>query len=191
MSTTPLSVREIRKDDIDLITDYWLNADPGFLKGMGVDLDKLPGRDEWKKILSEQLNQPIEEKKSYCIIWEVDNIPAGHSNINKIILGQEAFMHLHLWNTNVRKKGLGTAFIKLTLPYYFEKFRLKKLYSEPYALNAAPNRTLEKAGFGFVKKYRTIPGWLNFEQEVSLWEMSYDQFNEIKRVHNLHIFNKD
>jgi ribosomal-protein-alanine N-acetyltransferase len=180
MNKNLLSVREIQKNDIDLITDYWLTADTTFLKGMGVDPDKLPGRDEWKKLLSEQLAQPIVEKKSYCIIWEVDNKSTGHSNINKIILGEEAFMHLHLWNTDVRKKGLGTAFIKLTLPFYFEKFRLEKLYSEPYALNPAPNKALKKAGFEFIKKYKTIPGWLNFEQEVNLWEMSYNQFKEAK-----------
>ena len=88
-------------------------------------------------------------------------------------------MHLHLWNTGTRQKGMGTALVKLTLPFFFINYHIKKLYCEPYALNPAPNKTLEKAGFKFVKKFTTIPGWLNFEQEVNLWEMSYERFSEL------------
>ena len=175
-----LSVREIRKDDIDPITRYWLGADSLFLKGMGVDTGKMPERDEWRKMLLEQLNESIKEKKSYCIIWLVDNKPVGHSNVNKIISGEEACMHLHIWNDDVRKKGFGTSFIKMTLPWFFEKLKLKKIYCEPYALNPAPNKTLEKAGFEFVKEYITTPGWLNFEQPVNLWEMSYERFIKLR-----------
>ena len=36
----------------------------------------------------------------------------------------------------------------------------------------APNRVLEKAGFEFVKTDRTVPGPINFEQDVNCWHMS-------------------
>jgi RimJ/RimL family protein N-acetyltransferase len=108
--------------------------------------------------------QSIEEKKSYCIIWLVDDTPVGHSNINKIVFGEEAFMHLHIWDNTIRKKGFGTEMVKRTLPYFFNNYKLRNLYCEPYALNAAPNKTLEKVGFEFVKQYTTTPGWINFEQ---------------------------
>jgi len=180
MQKTVLSVRELQKEDIDLITDYWLVSDPEFLQGMGVDMNKVPGRDKWKEMLSEQLNQSYNEKKSYCIIWQMDNIPIGHSNINKIIFGEQAYMHLHIWNADTRKKGFGIAFMKMTLPWFFEKYKLKKLYCEPYALNPAPNKILEKTGFKFIKEYITTPGWLNFEQPVNLWMMSDDRFKKIK-----------
>ena len=182
MTKNVLSVRELKTEDIDLITQYWLNADTAFLGGMGVAINKIPNADEWKAMLSEQLNQPIEEKKSYCIIWQVNDTPIGHSNINKIIFGEEAYIHLHIWNADARRKGYGAAFIKMTLPWFFNKYKLKKLYCEPYALNDAPNKTLEKAGFEFIKEYMTIPGWLNFEQPVKLWEMSYDRFKSNENV---------
>lgn len=175
-----LSVREIREDDIDPITRYWLGADSAFLKAMGVDISKMPNRDEWRKILLEQISQSVEEKKSYCIIWLVDGIPVGHSNVNKIVFREEAYMHIHIWDADTRKKGFGTSFIKMTLPWFFEKLKLKKVYCEPYALNPAPNKTMEKLGFEFIKKYITTPGWLNFEQPVNLWEMSYERFKELK-----------
>jgi RimJ/RimL family protein N-acetyltransferase len=171
-----LTVRELQEKDIDAITAYWLHSDAEFLKGMGVDLTKLPTRQEWRAMLTEQLQTPLLEKKSYCIIWEVEGSAVGHSNINKIIPGQEAFMHLHLWDTEVRQKGYGTRLIHLTLPYFFKGYRLKTLYCEPYALNPAPNRTLERAGFRPVKEYVTTPGWINFEQPVRLWQMTAEEF---------------
>lgn len=62
MNKTVLSVRELQKSDINLIIRYWLDSDKTFLVGMGVDVNKIPGKDEWKRMLSEQLGQPIEEK---------------------------------------------------------------------------------------------------------------------------------
>ena len=175
-----LSVRELQQKDIEPLTRYWLTAEPEFLIGMGVDLRKMPRPEEWSMMLNEQLQTPLQDKKSYCIIWLENDVAVGHSNINKIIFGQEAYMHLHLWNNVSRKQGNGTAFVRLTLPYFFENCKLKKLYCEPYALNPAPNKTLQKAGFAFVKKYTCIPGTLNFEQEVNLWEMTYEKFESIK-----------
>jgi RimJ/RimL family protein N-acetyltransferase len=171
-----LSVREIQQQDIDLLVRYWLQSDGAFLTAMGVDLTKIPSEENLRVMLSQQLDQRNQEKQSYCIIWEIDGEPCGHSNINRIIFGEEAYMHLHLWNAVSRQKGSGLALVKMTLPYYFENFHLKMLYCEPYALNPAPNKTLPKAGFRFVKEYVTIPGYLNFEQPVKRWELSYADY---------------
>jgi RimJ/RimL family protein N-acetyltransferase len=127
-------------------------------------------------MLSEQLSQSYHEKKSYCIIWLEDDKPVGHSNVNKIVFGEIAYMHLHLWYTGTRKKGAGTVFVKKTLPFFFENLQLKKICCEPYSLNPAPNKTLARVGFRFVNEYKTTPGWLNFEQTVNLWEMNHSEF---------------
>ena len=171
-----LNVREIQPSDIALITNYWLTADHSFLEGMGVEVSKMPGQEQWHQMLGAHLTQPYREKQSYCIIWELDGQPVGHSNINKIKFGEAAYMHLHLWVGGERQKGIGTAFVKMTLPYFFDNMQLKKLYCEPYALNPAPNKTLEKVGFKFVETLITTPGWLNFEQAVNLWELSAEDF---------------
>jgi RimJ/RimL family protein N-acetyltransferase len=173
------TVRELTHADIEPLTNYWMNASDEFLVGLGVDLSKMPSREQFEQMLNEQLSQAIEQKKSYCIIWLADGEPVGHSNINKIIFGEEAYMHLHLWHNVSRQHGMGTNFVKLTIPFYFNNYKLKKLYCEPYSLNPAPNKTLPKAGFDFVKDYITIPGWLNFEQKVNLWEMSCEKFSQL------------
>jgi RimJ/RimL family protein N-acetyltransferase len=166
-----LTVREIKESDIDLIIQYWMNAGNDHLVAMGVDLAKLPSETDWQRMLASQILLPNPEKQSYCTIWELNGKPIGHCNVNKIIFGEEASMHLHIWYAEERKMGLGVAFIKKSLPFFFNQLHLKKVYSEPYALNEAPNRTLAKAGFHFIKEYTTVPGSINFEQPVKRWEI--------------------
>ncbi len=180
MNINNLSVRELKETDIPLIINYWQTTDEAFLASMGADINKIPAREDWEKMLAEQLSQSYMDKKSYCIIWLVDNEPVGHSNVNKIIFGEEAYMHLHLWKSDKRQQGIGAALVKLTLPWFFNNLQLKKIYCEPYALNPAPNKTLEKVGFTFIKEYITIPGSLNFEQPVKLWELKYEDYLRMK-----------
>ncbi|HTA28729.1 MAG TPA: GNAT family protein [Bacteroidia bacterium] len=177
-----LSVREIEKSDIDSLVKYWLESDEAHHAGMGVDPAKIPDEKAWRLMLSKQLNQAYKEKQSYCIIWEVDGKAMGHCNINPVVFGEEAFIHLHLWKSDIRKKGIGTELVKMTLPYFFNNMQLKKIYCEPYALNPAPNRTLPKLGFEFVKEYVTVPGSLNFEQPVRRWELSLEKFEEMNLI---------
>ena len=34
-----------------------------------------------------------------------------------------------------------------------------------------PNRTLQRAGFKYVKTHMTVPGLLNYRQAVNRWEL--------------------
>ena len=166
-----INVREIRIEDINLLADYWIKSKPDYLVKMGVDLNKLPTRKELSSMLIEQINTPVARKKSYALVWELNGKQIGHSNVNGIEYGKQATMHLHMWESRTRKKGL---------PFYFEQLKIKKLICEPYTLNPAPNKTSKKIGFEFIKNYRTIPGSLNFEQDVNRWELTKEKFNYIK-----------
>lgn len=139
-----LSVRELTEPDIELIANYWLTASDDLLWSMGADPAKVPPRDFWIEMLSAQLRAAYNEKPSYATIWLVDGEPVGHCNVNKITFGDEAYMHLHMWQGDNRRKGMGVDLVKMSVPYFFKNLQLKNLYSEPYALNIAPNRTLEK-----------------------------------------------
>ena len=164
-------VREIRLNEIGLIADYWGSATSEYLRSMGADSTKMPPRDHFMDMLSGQLLLPYDQKAALALIWLLDEVPVGHCNVNQIQYGDQARMHLHLWNPISRQRGLGTELIRKSIPIFFEKLELTTLYCEPSALNSAPNKALAKAGFTFVKKYLTIPGSINFEQEVNQWKM--------------------
>ena len=164
-----ISVRPIEHKDINALADYWLNSSDEHHISMGVDLSKLPNRADLISMLSSQLNTPIEQKKSFALIWLLNDKAIGHCNVNQIEYNKQAFMHLHLWDEQTRHKGLGSQLVKLSIPLFFEALKLQHLFCEPYALNPAPNKTLERIGFTFVKEHVCIPGYLNFEQPVKRW----------------------
>ena len=155
------------------MVDYFLNADDLFLERMGVARALLPSRDGWLESLLADHQLPDERKDRLYVGWFYDGEPVGHSSVNRIKVGEEAFFHLHLWRPQLRKSGLGTEFCRRSIEIYFERLRLKRLWSEPYAENAAPNRALVKLGFEFVKRYRTVPGPINVEQDVNLYRLEH------------------
>ena len=163
----PFSIRE----EYELMLDYFYKADEPFLRGMGVDRLKLPQRDKWLDALLVDHKKPDKERDRFYLVWIFRRQRVGHSSINNIIHGTEAFIHLHLWNSNLRKAGLGTEFVRRSANFFFDRFNLKKLVCEPWAENPAPNRVLEKLGFTFVRRYRTIPGIIAYEQDVNRYEL--------------------
>jgi RimJ/RimL family protein N-acetyltransferase len=163
----PFSSRE----EYELMLDYFYKADDPFLRGMGVDRLKLPERDKWLEALLLDHEKTDGERDRFYLLWIFRGRRVGHSSINKIVPGTEAFIHLHLWKSQLRRAGLGTEFVRRSANFYFERFNLKKLVCEPSAGNPAPNRVLEKLGFTFIRRYRTIPGVIAYEQDVNRYEL--------------------
>lgn len=174
-----LSVREMNKGDIEDFVQYWLNASDQYLLDLGVDLKKRPTREQIEKLVNDQIGVAMEKRKAYFLTWLYDNKSIGCSNLNQIEYGKRAFMHLHIWDYMNRKKGFGAALIKKSLPFYFKNLKLQEVYCEPYALNPAPNKVVEKIGFTFIKQYLTVPGASNFEQMVNQWKLTRADYESI------------
>ena len=173
-----ISVREMKENDIEQIVEYFADATPEYLIGMGADPNKIPSKEKWIGILQKEFKKDNKEKEFYYIIWQIGEKSIGHSNINKIIFAKEAYMHLHIWGKENRHKGIGLQLIKETIPFYFRNFNLQELYCEPYSLNPAANNTLVKVGFEFIKEYETTPGWINLHQKVKRYILTKDSFEE-------------
>lgn len=170
-----IGTREMQKSDIPLVVNYFLNASEEELRIMGAESSKLPSFSNWTTRLEQELALPIPEKTYYYIIWLKNNLPIGHSNINEIKLGEEAYMHLHLWASDLRQKGLGNELMKLTIHEYFKLFALKRLYCQPKSDNPAPNKTLRKLGFDYIESIDCRPGWINFYQTVNKYVLTLEK----------------
>jgi RimJ/RimL family protein N-acetyltransferase len=103
------------------------------------------------------------------VVWEDDDVAVGFSTADKIAYGEQANMHLHILEADRRSSGVGVACVRATVDLLFEKLALRRLFCEPNAFNVAPNRTLQRVGFRYVKTHRTVPGWLNYHQPVTRW----------------------
>jgi RimJ/RimL family protein N-acetyltransferase len=153
--------------EYELMIDYFLAAEEPFLRGMGVEPSRLPSRAEWIDHVMLDHVRPDAQKVRAYLAWVHEGRIVGHSSISHIKVGAEAFIHLHLWDGALRRNGLGTWYFSRSAWEFARAFRLQRLYSEPYAENPAPNRALLKSGFRFIKRHRTVPGSINFEQDVN------------------------
>lgn len=181
MLSPNLAVRIMQSADIPLICDYWCNSSDEHLTGMGVDLKKMPSRGEITANLERQLRTPLEERFSFAVIWLVNNKPVGHCNCTGIQFGEEAMMHLHLWRSDLRHQGIGHRLVRQSISMFFDQLRLKRLISEPWAYNEAPNKTLQRIGFTLEKQYVTTPGSITKEQEVKRWVLAREAFSSQNR----------
>jgi RimJ/RimL family protein N-acetyltransferase len=164
-----LIVREMLSSETDLIIDYFLNATPEHLEMLGVDPSRLPPVKPWRERFRHESELPIDQRTVVLVVWLSDGQPIGFSTADKITYGEQANMHLHVTDPERRNSGTGVACVRLSVDLYFERLKLKRLFCEPNAFNVAPNRTLQKAGFKYLKTHKTVPGPLNFHQAVNRW----------------------
>ncbi len=174
-----LRVKELSAQEVPNIASYWTDSSDQHLIGMGVDLTKLPPKEDIINFLNKQISLDIKQRNSFALVWFIDDKAVGHCNVDQISFGEKANMHLHFWKQPQRRKGLGTQLVKLSIPHFFDRLHLKQLICEPYALNEAPNKTIPKLGFEFEKEHITIPGSLCFEQKVNKWVLSRSKFIEL------------
>ncbi len=171
------AVRPLGPDDIDFFVSYFVDADEALLLKIGVDLLKMPKREDFAASIERDLAKPLIEHERYILIWELDGERAGISSIDKIQYGKQANMHLHVTEEGDRMKGHGTEFVRRSVPVYFDTFDLQVLYCQPNAFNTAPNRALQQAGWRYVETVRCVPGWLNFHQPVTRWKFTREMMS--------------
>ena len=166
METT---VRLMTCSEAELIIEYFHRASPEHLETLGVDPTRLPSADVWRQRLDREFAVPLEQRTNLLVIWLLDQEPVGFSTADTIVFGERAKMHLHVTRPELRNAGIGVKCVRDSVDLYFTTLRLKQLFCEPNAFNVAPNRTLQKAGFRYVKTHMTVPGPLNFHQAVTRW----------------------
>ena len=164
-----LTAREMTVAETDLVIDYFHNSTPEYLETLGVDPSRMPSRESWRERLAHEFARPVEQRAAIVVIWLSDDRPIGFSSSDKIVYGEQANMHLHVTDPERRKQGVGAERVRRSVDIYFERLKLKRLFCEPNAFNVAPNRTLQKAGFKYLKTHMTVPGPLNFHQAVTRW----------------------
>ena len=169
MNMASTEVREMLLEEVDVVIDYFHTATPEHLELLGVDPARLPSRSQWKQLYEIDFAQPLEKRRSVLVLWQLQAKPIGFSTVDRIVYGKEAYMHLHVVDPSKRQSGHGEACVRASVEIYFKLLKLERLYCEPNAFNAAPNRTLQKAGFRYVKPHTTVPGPLNFPQAVTQW----------------------
>jgi RimJ/RimL family protein N-acetyltransferase len=155
--------------EVDIVIDYFHDASDNHLDRLGVDRALLPARTAWREFFAYDSARPVPQRRTFWLAWELDHEIVGFSSADQIAFGEQAFMHLHILESDHRRSGLGVQFVRQSATIYFRALELQRLFSQPNALNVAPNRTLQRAGFQYVLSEHTIPGPINFPQVVTRW----------------------
>ncbi len=100
-----VSVREMQLDEVDLVIDYFHSAAPEFLETLGVDPTRLPDPVAWRGLFADEFERPVETRGRLLVIWESQGDPVGFSSADKIVIGAEAYMHLHVLEPDHRRHG--------------------------------------------------------------------------------------
>jgi RimJ/RimL family protein N-acetyltransferase len=158
--------------DFEVRIAYFHQATDEHLDRLGVDRSRLPQPDAWRASFEQNLARPVDERSEYGLVWEVDGMLVGFSTADQIRFGAEAHMHIHIIDPERRASGLGTQFVRMTAVRLCDTLRLNHLYCEPNAFNAAPNRTLQKAGFKYVCSRECRPNPINSYQATTIWVYS-------------------
>jgi hypothetical protein len=145
MQTPPgLVVREMQIAEVGIRIDYFHDSSDQYLLMLGVDRASLPSREAWRSSYEEDYARPIEDRESYLLIWELDGRTVGFSSTDRIVFGEEAFMHLHIVTTELRHQGYGTEFVKESARQYFRTLELERLFCEPNFLQATTRWMLDR-----------------------------------------------
>jgi RimJ/RimL family protein N-acetyltransferase len=186
VATVDISVRQMELAEAQLIIDYFHTATPEHLELLGVDPTRLPDPGRWMDGYAADYGKPIQDREFMLVVWETNGEQVGFSTADKIRFGQEAYMHLHMVDPQHRRAGSGLRCVRETVRLYFDLLQLERLYCEPNAFNVAPNKTLQRAGFRYVKTHMTVPGRLNYHQAVTRWVIEgsrsgIDRLDETRR----------
>lgn len=169
----------VTDDELAKVVDYFLSLSPEDDVRMGTDRKNLPKRDDWIQLLINDAKKDLHNRQFFYIGFFLNGKLIGHSNINKIQFGKEAYFHLHIWFPEYRKQRLGDFYVKEAIKYYFEHFKFKKIICEPNAINPAPQGTLLRCGFSFCRTYRTKPSMLSLEHDVNRYEISLEEYKRL------------
>jgi RimJ/RimL family protein N-acetyltransferase len=171
MTAPKPEVREMQLDEVDLRINYFHHSSDDYLRRLGVARDRLWTPEAWWSFYQEDYARPLRDRENYSVVWELDGRTVGFSSADRIVFGQEAFLHLHMVEPELRRKGLGAEFVAMSAERYFRALELEQLFSEPNAFNTAPNRTLQRAGFRYLFTHEAQPGPMNFLQVTNRWVM--------------------
>jgi RimJ/RimL family protein N-acetyltransferase len=171
-----ITVRPMQLSEVEFVSDYFNDSTPEHLEKLGVDPSRIPRPSLWREQAADDFARCVQERRFYFVVWEHEGRRIGFSSIDKIKYGEHAFMHLHIVSPNDRAVGWGRIAVRKSIEIYLDQFQLRRLYCEPNAFNEAPNRTLQSAGFKYIKTHMTVPGPLNFHQAVNQWLLEAKSF---------------
>jgi RimJ/RimL family protein N-acetyltransferase len=143
-----VDVRDLHKDDIPHLVQYWFHSPPGFIEGLGVDTRKLASISEFKKTLQEKYdnNKNLSVSRINALTITYKGSPIGSHPINPVVEGDYGIFHAHIWKPELRGMGIGLISYPKACRVFMKRFGLKKILFKTPVQNIGSIRVKEKLG---------------------------------------------
>jgi len=136
-------LRDLVRDDITAIVDYWTKSPPEFLEFMGVDRGRLGGEAEIAARLAQAIRTGDEKQANMAFGIMLDARLVGYTLLNRYSR-EENYSHWHIIVPDLRGKRISTVLYPLRIKSYFEVAPIARLIHQTRTRNVAVNRMLDK-----------------------------------------------
>src|SRR5882672_4998655 len=86
----------MKLEEVGVVIDYFHGACAEHPETLGVDPTRLPEPSKWRQLHEYEFAQPVERRRSFMVLWELEGRQIGFSSVDKLTYGKEAHMHLHV-----------------------------------------------------------------------------------------------
>jgi len=163
-----IDVRKMTLEDVNIRIDYFHASSDDHLRMLGVDRALLPTPAQWRDFYEQDYAKPIEQRVNYSLLWLLaDGDRLCYDGSHR--LRHRSFHAPSHTQPHHRSDGLGARFVVRSAAIFFDVLHLKRLRCEPNALIAAPNRTVQAAGFRYLFSHHTQPSPINYPQITTRW----------------------
>lgn len=140
-------IRPISIEDIPFQADYFYNSPDEFLTGIGFDIDKRPAREEFIKGMSLRISN---SEVPVSVVACLNGAPMAMVVLAPDSNGSGAHAHFHIWDKELRGKGLGSTILIEGLLILMNGQGRDEALIEPHTDNHAMNKLMSKCGFEYV-----------------------------------------
>jgi len=143
-----VTVRDLSEEDVNEVTEYWYHSPPGFIEAMGIDPKKLLPEPEFARYLIEKCtaNKLLAASKLNTLTITYKGKAIGSHTIDPLVEGDHGIFHAHIWNPEMRRKGIAMITYPKACWIFMERFDLKRILFKTPMQNIGPIRVKEKLG---------------------------------------------
>lgn len=143
-SADTFTLIDLALDDIEVVLDYYYNPTPSTLASMGIKALNLPPLKQFTDWLIQCALNSDREKTAYIGVIKLQGKSIGHFVLGRLQFGKEAIFHIHLWNEQHRKSGVGKSIFPQIIQLAFTRFMLQRLIIDVPVSNIAAQKLIGK-----------------------------------------------
>ncbi|MCI5072248.1 GNAT family N-acetyltransferase [bacterium] len=146
------SLRNIKKEDVDAYLNYFYSSPKGYIESLGVDPDKRLPEETMKANFLERCKDAQKDQSTCPVLAIVKDDQAEGILLLNCLNEKDAHFHAHIFDPDLRRKGIVTKLGPEACTLFFERFKLEKIIFRFPAKHTGNITILEKMGLKLIRE---------------------------------------